>query len=84
MTSPDTTAGAVVMIAPSGRRDPATRTAIRRPQEHIRGRAAEDDTGCALMAALTESDLHRFWSLVIKGPEPDDYWLWVGAIGDDG
>lgn len=36
------------------------------------------------MVTLTDSDLHRFWSRVLKGPEPDDCWLWVGAIGDDG
>ena len=26
----------------------------------------------------------RFWSKVIKGPDPDDCWIWTGAIGDDG
>ena len=26
----------------------------------------------------------RFWSKVIKGPEPADCWIWTGAIGDDG
>ena len=26
----------------------------------------------------------RFWSYVFKGPDPDDCWLWTGAISDDG
>jgi len=26
----------------------------------------------------------RFWSKVVKGPGPEDCWIWVGAIGDDG
>lgn len=26
----------------------------------------------------------RFWSKVTKGPRPDDCWIWVGAISDDG
>ncbi|PPF28031.1 hypothetical protein C5C18_11835 [Rathayibacter tritici] len=26
----------------------------------------------------------RFWSRVIKGPDPSDCWIWTGAIGDDG
>lgn len=26
----------------------------------------------------------RFWSHVVKGPEPDDCWFWTGAISDDG
>ncbi|WP_258060781.1 hypothetical protein [Rathayibacter rathayi] len=37
-----------------------------------------------LMFTLTGSDRERFWSHMIKGPEPDDCWLWVGAIADDG
>ncbi|WP_426624524.1 hypothetical protein ACPPVW_18535 [Leifsonia sp. McL0607] len=32
----------------------------------------------------TESEIDRFLSHVLKGPEPDDCWFWVGAIGDDG
>jgi len=31
---------------------------------------------------LTETE--RFWSYVVKGPLPDDCWLWTGAISDDG
>lgn len=31
---------------------------------------------------LSEQD--RFWTYVVKGPEPDDCWLWIGAISDDG
>lgn len=31
-----------------------------------------------------EKELTRFWSHVMKGPEPDDCWMWVGAISDDG
>ena len=26
----------------------------------------------------------RFWSKVLKGPGPDDHWLWTGAVADDG
>ena len=26
----------------------------------------------------------RFWSKVIRGPLPDQCWIWVGAIADDG
>jgi hypothetical protein len=26
----------------------------------------------------------RFFSHVVKGPGPDDCWIWTGAIGDDG
>jgi len=29
-------------------------------------------------------ELDRFFRKVIKGPRPEDCWLWVGAIGDDG
>ena len=31
---------------------------------------------------LTEGE--RFWSHVVKGPAPEDCWLWIGAISDDG
>lgn len=27
---------------------------------------------------------HRFWSKVIRGPRPEQCWIWVGAIADDG
>ena len=26
----------------------------------------------------------RFWSHVVKGPDPDSCWLWTGAVADDG
>ena len=26
----------------------------------------------------------RFWNKVVKGPRPDDCWLWTGAVADDG
>lgn len=26
----------------------------------------------------------RFEAKIVKGPQPDDCWLWTGAIGDDG
>lgn len=26
----------------------------------------------------------RFWRKVIKGPRPNDCWLWTGAVSDDG
>ncbi|KQQ18765.1 hypothetical protein ASF48_17765 [Rathayibacter sp. Leaf299] len=26
----------------------------------------------------------RFWPRVVKGPAPEDCWIWTGAIGDDG
>lgn len=29
-------------------------------------------------------ELERFWSHVVKGPDPDDCWIWTGAISDDG
>jgi len=31
---------------------------------------------------LSEHD--RFWGYVVKGPAPDDCWLWTGAVSDDG
>ena len=33
---------------------------------------------------MTGSPEDRFWSEVIKGPRPDDCWLWTGAVSDDG
>jgi hypothetical protein len=33
---------------------------------------------------VTGSPKDRFWSKVIKGPRPDDCWLWTGAVADDG
>ncbi|ROQ30259.1 hypothetical protein EDF46_3572 [Frondihabitans sp. PhB188] len=33
---------------------------------------------------MTRSELERFWSFVVKGPERDDCWFWTGAISDDG
>lgn len=30
------------------------------------------------------SEQERFWTHVVKGPGPQDCWLWVGAIADDG
>lgn len=33
---------------------------------------------------MDTSELERFCEKVRKGPRPDDCWLWVGAIGDDG
>lgn len=33
---------------------------------------------------MDTSELERFFEKVVKGPEPDDCWIWVGAIGDDG
>jgi hypothetical protein len=29
-------------------------------------------------------DVERFYSHVLKGPEVDSCWLWLGAISDDG
>lgn len=29
-------------------------------------------------------EVARFWAKVIKGPRPDDCWLWVGSVSDDG
>ncbi|MEA5456917.1 hypothetical protein SPF06_19515 [Sinomonas sp. JGH33] len=26
----------------------------------------------------------RFWAKVVKGPRPDDCWIWTGAVADDG
>ena len=26
----------------------------------------------------------RFWTKVAKGPAPGDWWLWTGAVSDDG
>jgi hypothetical protein len=31
-----------------------------------------------------QSEVDRFWSHVVKGPEVDDCWFWIGAISDDG
>lgn len=33
------------------------------------------------MAGTSED---RFWRKVIKGPRPNDCWLWSAAVGDDG
>lgn len=33
---------------------------------------------------MVRDEDERFWSHVIKGPGPDDCWIWVGAISDDG
>ena len=33
---------------------------------------------------MTRAETERFWSRVIKGPEPEDCWFWTGAISDDG
>ncbi|WIB72535.1 hypothetical protein [Curtobacterium sp. MCBD17_026] len=33
---------------------------------------------------MRATEEERFWSHVVKGPEPDDCWFWSGAIGDDG
>jgi hypothetical protein len=33
---------------------------------------------------MTATEQERFWSHVIKGPLPDDCWIWTGAISDDG
>lgn len=33
---------------------------------------------------MTRTEQERFWSFVVKGPEPDDCWFWTGAISDDG
>jgi hypothetical protein len=33
---------------------------------------------------VTRTEVERFWSHVVKGPEPDDCWFWTGAISDDG
>lgn len=30
------------------------------------------------------AEVDRFWSHIVKGPAPDDCWLWTGAIADDG
>ncbi|PPK90202.1 hypothetical protein CLV92_12611 [Kineococcus xinjiangensis] len=30
------------------------------------------------------AELARFWAKVVKGPDPMNCWLWVGAIADDG
>lgn len=30
------------------------------------------------------ADIDRLWSHVVKGPEVDDCWIWIGAVGDDG
>ena len=29
---------------------------------------------------MPSSDVERFYSYVLKGPEPDSCWLWLGAI----
>ncbi len=34
--------------------------------------------------ASKRADIDRLWTYVVKGPEPDDCWIWTGAIGDDG
>ncbi len=33
---------------------------------------------------MTSNQDERFWAKVIKGPRPDDCWLWTGAVSDDG
>lgn len=37
------------------------------------------------MKASTRPTEHdRFWAKVIKGPRPNDCWIWTGAVADDG
>lgn len=36
------------------------------------------------MSGVVRDEGERFWSHVIKGPAPEDCWIWVGAISDDG
>lgn len=31
-----------------------------------------------------DADAERLWRYVVKGPDPDDCWIWTGAVGDDG
>jgi hypothetical protein len=33
---------------------------------------------------MPSSTEDRFWDKVIKGPRPNDCWLWTGAVSDDG
>ena len=33
---------------------------------------------------MTTAPIDRLMARVIKGPRPDDCWLWTGALGDDG
>jgi len=33
---------------------------------------------------MTPDELDRFFRKVVKGTHPDDCWIWVGAIADDG
>ncbi|MCK2028065.1 hypothetical protein KZC56_17345 [Microbacterium sp. SSW1-47] len=30
------------------------------------------------------ADVERLWKHVVKGPDPDDCWIWTGSVGDDG
>ncbi|WDF35124.1 hypothetical protein PTW37_16620 (plasmid) [Arthrobacter agilis] len=29
-------------------------------------------------------EVDRFWEKVVKGPRPQDCWIWTGAVADDG
>lgn len=33
---------------------------------------------------MSPDELDRFYRKVVKGPRPDDCWIWTGAIADDG
>lgn len=49
---------------------------------HPMNEATTDETMCETdQGRKTE---RRFWSKVIRGPYPEDCWIWVGAIADDG
>lgn len=36
------------------------------------------------MGVISASIQNRFWGKVVKGPAPQDCWLWTAAVGDDG
>ncbi|WP_235830850.1 hypothetical protein [Arthrobacter cheniae] len=33
---------------------------------------------------LRRGEADRFWEKVVKGPRPQDCWIWTGAVADDG
>ncbi|EMQ96828.1 hypothetical protein [Paeniglutamicibacter gangotriensis] len=47
------------------------------------GKTAGQSKGPGLQRAKGNAE-HRFWSKVIRGPLPEQCWIWVGAIADDG
>ena len=47
----------------------------------VPARSCDPPTG---LLRFVPTDVDRFWSYVLRGPDPGDCWFWTGAIADDG